>query len=174
MATEEKALPVRPAGDEEKQSKRPPPPPPLPEFIIERNKLFEELKKQYDEDLKNKPREEIKITLDLKNGEPPSVIIGKSWETTPGSLLKNVPKEFSSSIVISKLNDTELFDLDRPLEKDCKLSYVSFESTEGREVFWHSSAHVLGEACECQYNCLLSHGPPTAQGFFYDMAMPDG
>jgi threonyl-tRNA synthetase len=39
-------------------------------------------------------------------------------------------------------------------------------------VFWHSSAHILGEACERCYGCLLEHGPPTDDGFFYDMRMP--
>lgn len=44
----------------------------------------------------------------------------------------------------------------------------------GKEVFWHSSAHVLGEACERHYGCHLEHGPPTTDGFFYDMALPEG
>jgi threonyl-tRNA synthetase len=39
-------------------------------------------------------------------------------------------------------------------------------------VFWHSSAHVLGEACELEFHCHLCHGPPTDDGFFYDMGMP--
>lgn len=45
--------------------------------------------------------------------------------------------------------------------------------TPGKEVFWHSSAHVLGEACERHYGCLLEHGPPTSDGFFYDMCLPE-
>lgn len=41
----------------------------------------------------------------------------------------------------------------------------------GQAVFWHSSAHILGEACERHFGCLLEHGPPTDDGFFYDMRM---
>jgi len=38
-------------------------------------------------------------------------------------------------------------------------------------VFWHSSAHVLGESAEKHYGCHLCIGPPTDDGFFYEMAI---
>lgn len=146
---------------------------PLPNFIIERNKLFDELKKASDEELKNKPKTDIKVTIDLGDGHP-SVVIAKAWESTPGSFLRDIPKDISANVVIAKLDGKELWDLNRPLERECAVSYLPFDSAQGREVFWHSSAHALGEACECEYGCLLSHGPPTAQGYFYDMAMEPG
>jgi threonyl-tRNA synthetase len=168
------ARPPQPAAGKAKQQKRQAPvDAPLPDFIIERNKLFEELKKQAEEDLKHKPHTDITVTIDIGNGAP-STVIAKAWQSTPGSFLKDIPKELSSNVVIAKLDGKELWDLDRPLERDCRVTYLPFDSAEGREVFWHSSAHALGEACECEYGCLLSHGPPTAQGFFYDMAMPEG
>src|ERR1700722_3336095 len=43
----------------------------------------------------------------------------------------------------------------------------------GKRVFWHSSAHVLGEAAERHYGCHLCIGPPTEDGFFYEMAIED-
>jgi threonyl-tRNA synthetase len=43
-------------------------------------------------------------------------------------------------------------------------------------VFWHSSAHILGEACEQEFNCHLCIGPPLKEGgFYYEMGdMPRG
>ena len=41
----------------------------------------------------------------------------------------------------------------------------------GKRVFWHSSAHVLGESAEKHYGCHLCIGPPTDDGFFYEMAI---
>lgn len=38
-------------------------------------------------------------------------------------------------------------------------------------MFWHSSAHVLGEAAERHFGCHLCIGPPTEDGFFYEMGM---
>lgn len=43
----------------------------------------------------------------------------------------------------------------------------------GKRVFWHSSAHVLGEASERHYGCHLCIGPPTDDGFYYEMAIED-
>lgn len=100
-------------------------------------------------------------------------VAAKAWESTPGSFLKHLDKDVTSDVVIAKVNGKELWDLDQQLEYDCRVSYIPFSSTEGRNVFWHSSAHVLGEAAECQFNCLLSHGPPVEQGFFYDMAISE-
>ncbi|EEB95983.1 hypothetical protein MPER_04961, partial [Moniliophthora perniciosa FA553] len=73
--------------------------------------------------------------------------------------------------------DGELWDLERPLESSCKLELLDFEHPEGRRtgkrVFWHSSAHVLGEAAERHYGCHLCLGPPTDDGFFYEMGIQD-
>lgn len=143
----------------------------LPDFIVERNKLFEELWQQQLEEVKNKPHPEINVTVDLGDGNT-TAVPAKAWETTPAFLLRDLPKELSANVVIAKVNG-ELWDLGRVLEGDCMVAYLPFDHPEGREVFWHSSAHCLGEACECQFGCLLSHGPPTPQGFFYDMAMPE-
>ena len=151
----------------------------LPDFIERRNELFDKLKRQHHSEILEKEKTEIDVVLDLgldKQGKPRVAmsVTAKAWESTPGSFLKHVDKDISSDVVIAKVNGKELWDLDRPLEYECQVSYVPFSSVEGRNVFWHSSAHVLGEACECQFNCLLSHGPPVEQGFFYDMAIAEG
>ena len=36
------------------------------------------------------------------------------------------------------------------------------------QVFWHSSAHILGEALESCFSAQLTHGPALDTGFFYD------
>jgi threonyl-tRNA synthetase len=40
---------------------------------------------------------------------------------------------------------------------------------EGRDVFWHSSAHILGHAMEMVFGGWLTIGPPVDDGFYYDM-----
>lgn len=151
----------------------------LPDFVVRRNKLFDELKRRRDAEILEKEHPIINVVLDLgldKDGKPrPAMpVAAKAWESTPGSFLRHVDKDITSDVVLAKVNGKELWDLDRPLEFDCRISYIPFTSAEGRNVFWHSSAHVLGEAAECQYQCLLSHGPPVEQGFFYDMAIGEG
>ena len=151
----------------------------LPDFILHRNELFDKLKHQRHAEILENEKPEINVVLDLgldKHGKARAAmpVAAKAWESTPGSFLKHVDKDVSSDVVVAKVDGKELWDLDRPLEYGCRVSYIPFSSAEGRNVFWHSSAHVLGEACECQFNCLLSHGPPVEQGFFYDMAIAEG
>ena len=60
------------------------------------------------------------------------------------------------------------WDINRVLEGDCELFLYKFDNEEGRETFWQSSAHVLGEVLELEYGVKLTIGPPTDNGFFYD------
>jgi threonyl-tRNA synthetase len=94
---------------------------------------------------------------------------GTSWETTPMDIAKTLAKSLAERTVISKVNGV-LWDLLRPFEGNATLELLDFENNEGRMVFWHSSAHVLGEACEMQFGCHLCNGPPVEDGFYYDMA----
>lgn len=140
---------------------------PPPAFFDHRIKLFEELHAKYNEFVKIQPREEIIVTM--PDG---SERVGTSWETSPMDVAKEVSKSLSERIVIAKVNG-DLWDLERPLEASCKLELLDFEHPEGKRVFWHSSAHVLGEAAERHYGCHLCIGPPTDDGFFYEMAIED-
>jgi len=73
-----------------------------------------------------------------------------------------------------------LWDLTRPLVGNVsKLELLKFDSdgtdgTDAKTVFWHSSAHMLGEALEHLYGCRLTIGPPLAGGFYYDSYMGVG
>jgi threonyl-tRNA synthetase len=65
--------------------------------------------------------------------------------------------------------DSGLIDLNRKLEKDTKISFVSFADAEGKSVLWHSSAHVLAAAVKKLYpDTLVTLGPPIQNGFYYD------
>lgn len=69
--------------------------------------------------------------------------------------------------------DNDVWDLERPLERDGTLRFLRFDDDEGQYVFWHSSAHILGEAMERTYGGLLCYGPPVEDGFYYDMFIQD-
>lgn len=42
------------------------------------------------------------------------------------------------------------------------------------QVYWHSSAHIMGEAMERVYGGCLCYGPPIENGFYYDMYLEEG
>ena len=70
---------------------------------------------------------------------------------------------------------TVLWDMMRPLVGSVsKMEFLKFEDDQdARTVFWHSSAHVMGEALERLYGSRLTIGPPLAGGFYYDSYMGD-
>ena len=59
--------------------------------------------------------------------------------------------------VQSDVDKALLWDLARP-GGDCTLELLGFDSPEGKMVFWHSAAHLLGAALE-QNGAKLSIGP---------------
>ncbi|KAH8916595.1 threonyl-tRNA synthetase [Atractiella rhizophila] len=132
-------------------------------FIAERIEKWNRLKAALEAELATKERDAVKYIINGTEGD------GRRWETKPWDL---VDKSAKDRIVIAKVNG-ELWDLQRPLEADCStIEFLDFEHPEGKQVFWHSSAHVLGEAAERHYdNCHLCLGPPTDEGFFYEMAL---
>ncbi|KAI5148177.1 threonyl-tRNA synthetase [Enteropsectra breve] len=65
--------------------------------------------------------------------------------------------------------DGTVADLSTKIEKSCKIDLLKFEDADGKEVFWHSSAHVLGQALTNLYPCKLVNGPPVDEGFYYDI-----
>ncbi|SCV99862.1 LAFE_0B04148g1_1 [Lachancea fermentati] len=142
---------------------------PEPDFIEERIKFFEKLQKEYEDKVAQMPRVPLKVVL--KDGSEKEAT---AWETTPMDIAKQIAKSFFERQCISKVNG-ELWDLERPLEGKegdvLKLEFFDFESDEGKRVFWHSSAHVLGEACECNLGAHICLGPPTDDGFFYEFAI---
>lgn len=91
----------------------------------------------------------------------------------------------------SKLEKGEIYDLTRPLEGDCHLELLNFDDPLAKnvisaqfillilvfipfcQVFWHSSAHILGSALELEYGAHLCIGPALEKGFYYDAYMGD-
>ncbi|KAF2758119.1 threonyl-tRNA synthetase-like protein [Pseudovirgaria hyperparasitica] len=153
-----------PTGD---SSARPTELSPPPEYFDHRIKIFERLKKKQDEEIAQKPREAINVTLPDGSIKP-----GQSWETTPAKIAQELSKSLFERTVVAKVNG-ELWDLERPLENSCKLELLSFDDPEAKRVFWHSSAHILGEAAERRFGSDLCIGPPVDDGFYYEMSIPD-
>ncbi|WVZ59396.1 hypothetical protein U9M48_009542 [Paspalum notatum var. saurae] len=129
-----------------------------------RIRLFEEIQAKQALERLNIGGEAIKVTL--LDG---AVKEGKKWITTPMDIAKEISSGLAASCLIARVDET-LWDMARPLEGDCKLQLFKFDSNEGRDTFWHSSAHILGESLERAYGCKLCIGPCTTrgEGFYYD------
>ena len=69
----------------------------------------------------------------------------------------------------AKING-EVKDLKTPINDDAKLEFVKFEDKDGKEVFWHTSTHVMAQAIKRLYpEAKLAIGPAIENGFYYDI-----
>ena len=69
---------------------------------------------------------------------------------------------------------TVIYDLDRPLEGNCSLRLLKWEDDEGKQVFWHSSSHLMAAALESLYpGVKFGIGPAVENGFYYDVDLGD-
>ncbi|KAK2492000.1 hypothetical protein MC885_016993, partial [Smutsia gigantea] len=143
-----------------------------PHFMKERLKLFEILKEDHQLLLafyEKKGNTSNMITVRVADGK---TVEGEVWKTTPYQVAAEISQELAENTVVAKVNG-ELWDLDRPLEGDSTLELLMFDNEEAQAVYWHSSAHILGEAMELYYGGHLCYGPPIENGFYYDMFIED-
>ncbi len=62
-------------------------------------------------------------------------------------------------------------DLSHPLNDQDNIVILSFEDTQGKEVFWHTTAHVLAQAILRLWpEAKPTIGPPIENGLYYDFA----
>ncbi|KAM4862105.1 threonine--tRNA ligase, mitochondrial [Thomomys bottae] len=136
-----------------------------PHWLSERLGLFEELWAAQVKSLANVARKEPRtIKVSLPGGQKVDAV---AWNTTPYQLAQQISLTLANTAVVAQVNG-ELYDLERPLETDSDLRFLTFDSPEGKAVFWHSSTHVLGAAAEQFLGAILCRGPSTEYGFYHD------
>jgi threonyl-tRNA synthetase len=65
--------------------------------------------------------------------------------------------------------DGEVVDLTRTLEHDCKFELVTFDSDEGKDLYWHSTSHIMASAVKTLFpDAKIAIGPSIKDGFYYD------
>lgn len=76
--------------------------------------------------------------------------------------------------VLSAVVNGEIWDATRAIETDATLRLLTWNDTEGKSTFWHSSAHLMAEALEALYpGVKLGIGPAIETGFYYDVDFGD-
>lgn len=170
---------------------------PDPPWIQERLALVESIKKRNAAEMEQVPRPAVMITLP-DGKEMPGVAWETSPLDIAGALSKGLMQavcvanvKYSSRerdpraiIEMTAAGEEEeeaaagpagaewqLWDVSRPLEGSCELELIKFDDPRGQETFWHSTAHMVGEALEDQFSAQLTYGPPISSGFFYDSWM---
>ncbi|MCP9748134.1 threonine--tRNA ligase [Lacihabitans sp. CS3-21] len=88
---------------------------------------------------------------------------------TPMDVALSISEGLARNVLAAKV-DGQVVDLNMPLEKSVELQLLTWNDTEGKSTFWHSSAHLMAEALEVLYpGVKFWVGPPVENGFYYDI-----
>ncbi len=67
--------------------------------------------------------------------------------------------------------DGKTVDLSAPLHHDASVAILTFDTPEGKNIFWHSVSHIMAQAIEELFpGSRFGAGPAIEQGFYYDIA----
>jgi len=105
----------------------------------------------------------IKITL------PDGSVREYAKETTPYEVACSISEGLARNVLAAKIGDA-VVELNYKMTGDAHLKLLTWNDTEGKEVFWHSSAHLMAAAIEELYpGVKFGIGPSIENGFYYDI-----
>ena len=105
------------------------------------------------------------LTITLPDGSERSYPGG----TTGYEIAESIGAGLARASLAIKVNGT-VQDLTRPIEEDAEIAILTWDDPEGKETFWHSSAHLMAEALQALYpGVKFTIGPPIDPGFYYDI-----
>ena len=105
----------------------------------------------------------IKVTLQGKDE--------KSYEDGISAIeiANQISEGFARKVLAVKVNGV-MKDISTKLNEDSNLEFVKFEDKEGKEVFWHTTTHIMAQAVKRLYkDAKLGTGPAVDGGFYYDI-----
>ncbi len=83
-------------------------------------------------------------------------------------LARAISPRLAGAAVAARINGA-LADLSRKLNDQDQVEIITFDSPEGKSVFWHSSSHILAQAVQELFpSAKIAIGPAIESGFYYD------
>jgi threonyl-tRNA synthetase len=84
-------------------------------------------------------------------------------------IAKSISEGLAKKVLAASING-EVWDATRPIHQDAALKLLTWDDADGKNTFWHSSAHLLAEAVEMQFpGAKFWVGPALEKGFYYDI-----
>ena len=90
-----------------------------------------------------------------------------------GTKVIDVAKSISEGLarkVLSASFNEEIYELESEIHLDGSIKFYTWDDNEGKQAFWHSSAHILAQTIKFFYpKSKLTIGPSIENGFYYDV-----
>lgn len=97
-------------------------------------------------------------------------IAGRTEMVKKGTQVRELVSD--PNALAAKVNG-QLVDLSYELHEDAEVVPVYFDSEEGKQVYWHSTSHLMAHAVKLLYpKVKLAIGPAIEEGFYYDFDLP--
>ncbi len=91
--------------------------------------------------------------------------------TTGMDIALSISEGLARNVLAAKVNG-KVVDASMPINEDSDFQLLTWNDTDGKATFWHSSAHLLAEAIESLYpGTKFGIGPAIDTGFYYDIDM---
>lgn len=95
---------------------------------------------------------------------------------TPGKIADSISRKLGKAAMAAFVDD-QLVDLSFSISDDSSVRILTYDDPEGREVFWHSSSHLMASAVmELFPETKLAIGPAIpddfSSRFYYDLDLP--
>lgn len=101
---------------------------------------------------------------------------GKQLASPSGATVYSVVSQIGAGLARAALAakiDGHTVDLAHCLESDGSIEVLTFDHPDGREVYWHSTAHLMAQAVKALFpDTQLTIGPAIQNGFYYDFDKP--
>ncbi|MCB9362712.1 threonine--tRNA ligase [Candidatus Woesearchaeota archaeon] len=105
------------------------------------------------------------IKIELPDGSRKELDSG----ITGQQIAEDIGQRLAQEALAVKVDGT-LKDLTAPITANAKVEIITFEQEEGKNIFWHSSAHLLAHAIKRIFpDAKLAVGPAITEGFYYDI-----
>ena len=99
---------------------------------------------------------------------PDQSVLSYPEGTTPFEVAQSISEGLARNVLSAKFNK-QTVEASTPLREDGEIQLFTWNDKEGKNAFWHSSAHLLAQALlELYPDCKLTIGPAIENGFYYD------
>jgi threonyl-tRNA synthetase len=109
----------------------------------------------------------IKITL------PDGSVRDYEKGTNAHQIALSISEGLARNVLAAEVNG-KIVDSSQSIDEDSSIKLLTWNDTNGKSTFWHSSAHLLAEALESLYpGTKFGIGPAIETGFYYDVDFGD-
>ena len=84
-------------------------------------------------------------------------------------VVKSISEGLARSVVGANFNGKTI-GLKNEINEDGNIKFLKFEDKEGKDIFWHTSSHIMAQAIKKTWpEVKLAIGPSIDNGFYYDI-----